>query len=172
MNYIRKTLAKNEEIKGIFHLSWINYIKTYLFILFSVSFSIFIMHFIGLLTMDASGLLYLIIGTVPMFAMAAPVILWLKSFEQGVTNRRVVLKKGLFSRDTQEIRLDAIETIDVNQSIIGRILDYGDVTVTGRGNSELHFKNIDAPIDIKVAIENAMEGRTQEFMQKNQDQES
>src|ERR1035438_1960944 len=53
--------------------------------------------------------------------------------ETDVTNLRVVHKTGFIKRRTFEISLDKVESVDVNQSILGRILNYGDVTILGVG---------------------------------------
>ena len=46
--------------------------------------------------------------------------------ETDVTNMRVVHKTGFIKRRTFEMALDKIESVDVNQSIMGRILNYGE----------------------------------------------
>ena len=53
--------------------------------------------------------------------------------ETDVTNLRVVHKTGFIKRRTFEMSLDKVESVDVNQSILGRILNYGDVTILGVG---------------------------------------
>jgi uncharacterized membrane protein YdbT with pleckstrin-like domain len=53
--------------------------------------------------------------------------------EIAVTNRRVIYKRGFISRTTAEMQMDKIESVEVDQSILGRILDYGKVTVLGTG---------------------------------------
>ncbi|SMN01895.1 hypothetical protein SPONL_197 [uncultured Candidatus Thioglobus sp.] len=51
------------------------------------------------------------------------------------------------------MRLDAIETVEIKQSIMGRILGFGTIKITGRGISDLVFKNIDNPLEVKKEIE-------------------
>jgi membrane protein YdbS with pleckstrin-like domain len=53
--------------------------------------------------------------------------------ETDVTNLRVVHKTGFIQRRTFEIALDKVESVDVNQSMLGRILNYGNVTIKGIG---------------------------------------
>ena len=50
--------------------------------------------------------------------------------ETDVTNLRVVHKSGFIKRRTFEISLDKVESVDVTQSIMGRMLNYGDVTIS------------------------------------------
>ena len=56
--------------------------------------------------------------------------------ETDVTNMRVVHKTGFIKRRTFEMALDKVESVDVNQSILGRILNYGDVTIMGVGEGK------------------------------------
>ncbi len=90
-------------------------------------------------------------------ALFAALYEWLRlrAIEQGVTNRRVVRKTGIVSRNTEELRLASIETIDLHQSVWGRMLGYGDVVLTGRGESAMIFARLAAPIDAKRAVESA-----------------
>ncbi len=79
----------------------------------------------------------------------------LRSIEQGVTNRRVVRKTGIVSRVTEELRLASIETIDLHQTAWGRMLGFGDVVLTGRGESSMIFSRLAQPLEAKRAIEGA-----------------
>lgn len=79
----------------------------------------------------------------------------LRSIELGVTNRRVVRKTGIMSRETEELRLSAIETVDLHQTTWGRMLGFGDVRVTGRGESSMLLWRVADPIGVKRAIESA-----------------
>jgi uncharacterized membrane protein YdbT with pleckstrin-like domain len=72
--------------------------------------------------------------------------------ETDVTNKRVVHKTGFIKRRTFEIALDKIESVDVNQSIMGRILDYGDVTILGVGEGKETISTIAAPLSFRNAI--------------------
>jgi uncharacterized membrane protein YdbT with pleckstrin-like domain len=90
-------------------------------------------------------------------ALLAALYEWIRlhSIEMGVTNRRVVRKTGIVSRETEELRLASIETIDLRQSAWGRMLGYGDVVLTGRGESAMIFSRVAEPIEAKRAIESA-----------------
>jgi uncharacterized membrane protein YdbT with pleckstrin-like domain len=72
--------------------------------------------------------------------------------ETDVTNRRVVHKTGFVKRRTFEIALDKIESVDVNQSILGRMLDYGNVTILGVGEGKETIATIAAPLSFRNAI--------------------
>ena len=72
--------------------------------------------------------------------------------ETDVTDRRVVHKTGFIKRRTFEMALDKIESVDVNQSILGRILNYGDVTIMGVGEGRQTIRTIAAPLAFRNAI--------------------
>ena len=72
--------------------------------------------------------------------------------ETDVTNLRVVHKTGFITRKTFEMSLDKIESVDVNQSIPGRIFDYGDVIIMGVGKSEEKLDTIASPIAFRNSI--------------------
>jgi uncharacterized membrane protein YdbT with pleckstrin-like domain len=104
-------------------------------------------------------LIVFLVLAIPTFGIALLAALYewirLRSIEQGVTNRRVVRKTGIVSRQTEELRLASIETIDLHQSTWGRLFGFGDVVLTGRGESAMIFSRLDAPIEAKRAIEGA-----------------
>lgn len=74
--------------------------------------------------------------------------------EIAVTDRRLIYKRGLLSRDVEEILLDKIEGINIEQSILGRILDYGAVRVRGVGIGEIDLpRDLDQPMKFKKALD-------------------
>jgi len=72
--------------------------------------------------------------------------------ETDVTNMRVVHKTGFIKRRTFEMSLDKVESVDVNQSILGRILNYGSVTVRGVGEGSETIETIASPLDFRNHI--------------------
>ena len=72
--------------------------------------------------------------------------------ETDVTNMRVVHKTGFIKRRTFEMSLDKVESVDVNQSILGRILNYGDVTILGVGEGRETISTIASPLAFRNFI--------------------
>jgi uncharacterized membrane protein YdbT with pleckstrin-like domain len=72
--------------------------------------------------------------------------------ETDVTNLRVVHKTGFIKRRTFEMSLDKVESVDVNQSILGRILNYGDVTILGVGEGKETISTIASPLAFRNYI--------------------
>ena len=75
-----------------------------------------------------------------------------------VTNKRVIAKAGLISRSTIEINLQKIESIQVNQGILGRIFNFGSVVVSGAGNPQAPILGISDPLRFRRAFVDAQEG--------------
>lgn len=124
MSYIEESLSAGENVVGTFHPHWFSYVPIVFYTL-------------------------LIIG----IPVAIYQYLVLRNTEQGVTNKRVIFKKGIISRSTDEMKLTSIETVEIEQSITGRLFGFGDVKVTGRGISDLVFHRIADPMSVKRQIE-------------------
>ena len=131
MAYLDESLAPGEAIIARFHLHWTAKWRLIVFLVLAI---------------PTLGL-----------ALFAALYEWLRlrAIEQGVSNRRVVRKTGIVSRTTEELRLASIETIDLHQSVWGRLLGFGDVVLTGRGESSMIFARLAAPLEAKRAIEGA-----------------
>jgi uncharacterized membrane protein YdbT with pleckstrin-like domain len=82
--------------------------------------------------------------------------------EFAVTNRRVIIKVGLISRRTVELKLEKIESIGVNQSILGRIFGYGTIVVNGTGGTNEPFRGLARPLDFRKAVNVASEAHARE----------
>ena len=91
---------------------------------------------------------------VGVFALYKMVTAWFHRWttETDVTNLRVVHKTGFIKRRTFEMSLDKVESVDVNQSILGRLLNYGDVTVRGVGEGAETIRTIASPLDFRNHI--------------------
>jgi uncharacterized membrane protein YdbT with pleckstrin-like domain len=91
---------------------------------------------------------------VALIALYKTVTAWFHRWttETDVTNLRVVHKTGFINRQTFEMSLDKIESVDVDQSIPGRIFGYGNVTITGVGKSEEKLDTVTSPLAFRNAI--------------------
>ena len=69
--------------------------------------------------------------------------------EFAITNKRIIVKTGLIQRHTLEMNLSKIESVNVDQSIMGRILGYGTITIIGTGGTRESFPNIQRPMEFR-----------------------
>jgi len=74
------------------------------------------------------------------------------STEIVVTDHRVIFKRGLISRHTVEMNVSKIETVDVEQSVWGRLFNYGDVVIRGTGGTFEPLIGIQHPLQLRSAI--------------------
>jgi uncharacterized membrane protein YdbT with pleckstrin-like domain len=76
-----------------------------------------------------------------------------KFSEFGITNKRLIIKTGILSRRTLELNLSKIESVNVNQSILGRILGYGSIGVIGTGGTKEYFVSIKNPLEFRRKLQ-------------------
>ena len=80
------------------------------------------------------------------------------SSEFAVTTKRVIWKEGIIRRTTGEMNLGKIENVQVDQTVMGRILNYGTVALVGTGGTRESFALISAPLRFRKAILQAQDG--------------
>src|SRR5436190_12629230 len=66
-----------------------------------------------------------------------------------LTDRRIIAKRGFIRRDTVEMNLGKVESLHVNQGLLGRLLNFGDVTVVGTGSSLEPLRGISRPLELR-----------------------
>ena len=95
------------------------------------------------------GVILLVVALLPLL------FAWIEytSSEFAVTDKRVVIKVGFIQRRTMETMLTKVEAIGVDQGILGRIFDFGTITVTGTGGTLESFKNIGDPLEFRRQVQ-------------------
>jgi len=92
-----------------------------------------------------------------MLVLAAVPFLWSyithKTSEFAVTDRRVIIKVGWIQRRTLETMLNKVEGVGVDQGVLGRLLGFGTITVTGTGGTKEAFTNIAAPLEFRRQLQ-------------------
>ena len=76
--------------------------------------------------------------------------LFYNNMELAVTNKRVVAKTGIISVQSEELQWNKIESIEIRQGILGRMLKYGDVYFSGTGTSFVRFGDVRNPWNVKA----------------------
>lgn len=143
--YLEQVLAADEQILETAQLHWVNCLKQWFFAFFG---AVLFMFF--LMLPDSQPVLILAI-----VFFGVSVYFWLKNrtTEMVITNRRVVLKQGIISVHTSEIRNVKVETVRLHQGILGRLLGYGDLVFTGTGESHTIFSVVASPAKTKAKFE-------------------
>lgn len=83
--------------------------------------------------------------------------IYYKTSEYGVTNKRVVIKVGWIERKSLELLLDKVEGVLVDQTIFGRIFDYGTITIIGTGGTNDRFPYIPHPLLFRKTVQQEVE---------------
>ena len=97
----------------------------------------------------------LVAGFFFLFAWGLGLIFWLVAFirykttELAFTNKRVIAKFGFISRQTVELNLMKVESLQVNQGILGRIFNFGTLVVSGAGNPQAPIPGISNPMTFR-----------------------
>ena len=73
--------------------------------------------------------------------------------EFAITDKRVLIKVGLVRRHTLELLLAKVETVGVDQSVLGRLLNYGTIIVTGTGGTKEPFRAIAKPLEFRKQVQ-------------------
>lgn len=101
--------------------------------------------------------------TLPLFGIGLLFWLWAwityATTELAITNKRVIAKSGLIQRRTIEMFLEKIESIQVDQSVTGRLFDFGSVIISGTGVHSAPFRNISDPLMLRKNFMMAADSR-------------
>ena len=106
------------------------------------------------LSLPVLGVLFLL----PALVMGLPRWLTYVSSEFAITDKRVLIKVGVLRRRSVELLLSKVETIGVDQSILGRVFDFGTIIVTGTGGTKEPFKGIAAPMEFRKQVQARLMG--------------
>jgi len=95
--------------------------------------------------------LNLIIAAIAFTILVCRVFLFL-FVEYGVTNKRLLMKRGIFRVVTAEIPMDRIESLYCTQGLLGKIFNYGTIYISGIGGRKPVFFMIVKPYAIRRKV--------------------
>jgi uncharacterized membrane protein YdbT with pleckstrin-like domain len=152
MRYVRRVLQPGETIVYSTRLHWRIYIHAIFLLIAGI-----ILAGAAIATSDNQNLsvaLRIAAGIFALLALSAALRAFIRraTTELAVTDHRVIYKSGLLSRHTIEMNRDKVESVDVDQSLLGRILGYGTVIVRGTGGSLEPMRNIGDPLTFRTHI--------------------
>ncbi len=92
------------------------------------------------------------------FALIWILMTWVTYYFSSVTikKKQVILRTGILVRQTVDIPLNKIESIDIRQTIMGSIFKYGAVVITGTGGTKQIINYLDKPLTCRRYIEQLM----------------
>jgi uncharacterized membrane protein YdbT with pleckstrin-like domain len=139
VSYVKSNLIDGEKILHQASIHWFTLIPPIFYGILGI-FSLLIL---------TSGSLFFLPVTIFLFILSFTAFLPYFVNELAMTNKRVISKKGFIRRDTSELKLSKLETIEIKQSILGRILGFGKIICIGTGGSETFINNIDSPLEFR-----------------------
>lgn len=151
MGYVERHLLPEERVLYKTRLHWILYLKAALLTLVGIGLALVLTQI-----PDPAWAWY--VGA----AVAVAGALWwlvrwieLRTSEFAVTSMRLIFKVGLVARYTTELLLTKVESISVTQSLVGRMLNYGDLIVTGTGGAREVFARVHDPVGFRNEVQRA-----------------
>jgi uncharacterized membrane protein YdbT with pleckstrin-like domain len=145
MSYVEKNLMPGEQIEYRANLHWLVFILPTLLLIAAI------WLFFSLGGTVAKFLALILIVGVLVTGLHALVERMTSEF--AVTNKRVLIKTGLIRRHSLETLLGKIESIGVSQSILGRILGFGTIVISGTGGSKEPFHRIANPMMFRRRVQ-------------------
>jgi uncharacterized membrane protein YdbT with pleckstrin-like domain len=151
MRYIERILQPGEKVLYSGTIHWIVYSTTFLLLVLAGA------ALIGSTQAASEGAvqgLRVASGLIFIAAIVTFIPAWYQRWttEIDVTDHRIVYKSGFIRRHTVEMNMDKVESIDVDQSIMGRIFGYGDITVHGTGEGWETLRRIAHPLRLRNSV--------------------
>jgi uncharacterized membrane protein YdbT with pleckstrin-like domain len=149
MGYVDEILEPGETVAFKTRLSWTLYGPAIAYALIALGLTFF--------SASIGGFGVAVFVVAALSAVAALVSFlraWFRRWttEIAVTDRRVVLKRGFIRRHTVEMNMQKVESVDVDQTQLGRLFNYGTVTIKGTGSTLESLRMIDHPLKLRSAI--------------------
>src|SRR4051812_24781950 len=156
MGYIDRNLIEGETVVYDARPHWVLYLKPMILTVIFLAIAAALFYLAPESSNPDSTLLMRRIGGVLIGLAIIPVIVGAfrrSAREYAVTNKRVVMQIGVVSRTTEEVFLNKIESVGVDQTVMGRMLGYGTVTIRGTGGSFEPFERVSAPLELRRQIQ-------------------
>lgn len=155
MSYIKKTLMPDEQVLYYTHPHGVVFFPPVLWLLFAIFLPI-------INTGAAAGFVvfgHTLCEWVTRFALLMIIYSFFSSLvnymtsEYAITSKRIIMKTGLIRRNAFEIFLQRVESVQIIQSVFGRIMNYGIITIGGVGGSKDMFYFIPHPLTFRQKIQ-------------------
>jgi uncharacterized membrane protein YdbT with pleckstrin-like domain len=150
MNYVRRVLQPGESVVHATRLHPIIFLPAALWLAAAVFFLIASFTVDG--DLHIGGLALAAFCAIFSLVSGVPAVIRQMSTELAVTDRRVIYKSGVIARHTLEMNRSKVESVDVDQSLLGRLLGFGTITVRGTGGSLEPIRMISDPLSFRSHI--------------------
>ena len=151
MSYLSRVLQPGERVVYTTRLHWLVYLRALLL----VGAAVIVLIAGGMLDEGRlAAALKILAALLALLALASGFRSFMRrvTTELAITEHRVIFKRGFLARHTIEMNRGKVESVDVDQSILGRVFGYGTVVVRGTGGSLEPIRNISDPITFRTHI--------------------
>ncbi|GAA6186439.1 PH domain-containing protein [Aliiglaciecola sp. NS0011-25] len=155
MSFIKDSLGKDETIEEQFEFHWSIWISTVVLAILAIVLGI--AWLINIISYAGSSASALVFGALICALGTIYQLFEVKMSERALTSKRFVTKSGVISVHTEETRVPMIETIEVRQGIIDRLLGRGTLKITGTGSSSMLVTHLSEPKATKQKIESLLD---------------
>jgi membrane protein YdbS with pleckstrin-like domain len=148
MGYIERSLAANEQLIYRAHFPWLYRLAAWGSLLAAVLVAFLSVQRVG------APIAFAIAAAGAVVFLAVMIPIW--SQQIAVTNQRLIYRRGLVGRSTEELQLRAVEEVQLEQGILGRLLGFGRVTVAGTGVEDVRLPVLGAPVRLRQMMQEAI----------------
>ena len=157
MGYVEDTLGHGETIKYVVSFHWLWTFTAYIILIIALLFAAtFYIYMPSIIPADSIELLPGLFASLVIFSIGFIIFLRMMikkwTTERVLTDNRFIQKTGWILRNTEDIRIDRMEEVNLNQSVLGRIFDYGDLRISGMGAGSIQLNMIDSPIEFQKSL--------------------
>lgn len=159
MKYIETNLLRDEKLVYSVRPHWVIFSSAFWMLVFAILFWVYLPQFIDMTIYNSWTLREIV--TIALLLVGAywflRAYIYFQTSEYGVTNKRVLIKVGWIQRVSLELLLDKVEGVSVDQTIMGRILNYGTITIIGTGGTNDRFPFIPDPLLFRKNVQQEVE---------------
>ena len=149
MSYIEQSLSSNERLVYRAHFHWLYRFAAWGLLLASAIAALILLSQEYPLWMGAA-----LIGCGLALFLAIMVPIWAQQI--AVTNQRLIHRRGLVRRSTEELQLSAVEQVRLEQGLLGRLLGFGRIVVSGTGIEDVRLPALAEPVRLRRKLQEAM----------------
>lgn len=162
MSYVEDNLMPNEKVLFSARIHPAVFLPAVVAFVGSILFAFLASGVVGQRDPNASALNTAMLCITGMFFfwslwLCIQAVVLIATTEFAVTNRRVIAKRGFIRRHTMEMLLQKVESVSVNQDVLGRILNFGTLSITGTGGTKEEFRLIVEPLTVRKKIYKVLE---------------
>jgi len=155
-SYVDSNLSKGEEVIVRAHVSWLSFLSNIIVAVLILLIALLMLGASASSNQGSPGVISWFLLFLSLF-MLTNIAIQILTTELALTNKRIIAKFGFIRRSTIELRLEKVESININQSLLGRLLGYGTIVIKGTGGTGTPIPSIQKPLEFRRIVNNFLE---------------